>query len=80
MFLADAKNITVNIFKHFPLDEDFSDCWEERNLRIRSEAEFQRVFTLYGSYPVKEKWEIIRFEDLIDRETYTVSSVSIGRI
>ena len=70
----------MNIFKRLPFDDDLSDCWEERNLLIRSEAEFQRVFVLYGSYPVKEKREVIRFEDLIDGETYTVSSVSIGRI
>ena len=78
---ADAKEIKVNILRHYPLDDDLSDCWEERTVRLRSEKDFEVVFSKnYGSLPVKDDTVLTRFEDLVDGQTYLVSSSTTATV
>ena len=81
-FFIDAKIITVKVFNSFPLDDDRADIFTEEVLRIRSEAEFERIFNKYGAYPLNEDNDrkITCFKDLVDGENYLVSHSALGRI
>ena len=81
-FLIDAKTITVNVFNSFLLDDDGENIFTKDVLHIRSEAEFERIFSKYGAYPLKEDTnrKITCFEDLVDGENYLVSHSALGRV